>query len=289
MKLKDLPHDILLVILSKVEKDRDALVLACACRQFNMLFQRERSKRLVAHTNRLFKEVNFHSERNWWNRNFEILRIYDDRPKLTWECVKTFPYKDWQWTLLCSMEWINSDVVSDNIDKPWDFDKLSQKETIGCDVINKFIHKPWNWKNMSYRQNISEEFVNEHTDKDWNFRELSLRVPWSVVKQNVNKPWSGLALQDRRDFQWKYVLENPHVSWNWRELSLRDDLPITFLVNNCDLKWDWRSLSSTRKLTDIIDHPNLPWITSIVKFRTTYYNNDMRLMNFKNWTLPCKR
>ena len=110
------------------------------------------------------------------------------------------PYKNWNFSRICSLQYFNIYIIDKYPDLDWDWDVLSIPRfgaifPITFEFYKRHINKPW-WINklaqtLSQNQNIDWQFVRENIDFNWNFYELSCNpnLDFDLVIDFPEKNW----------------------------------------------------------------------------------------------------
>ena len=100
------------------------------------------------------------------------------------------------------IEFITSQRIKENKDKPWDWRCLSRNVNITWDIVQQNPDKPWHWSILSRNPNITWDIIKQHLDKPWNWEHLSQNpnITWNMVQQNPDKAWNWSALCCNRNF-----------------------------------------------------------------------------------------
>lgn len=196
---------------------------------------------------------------------------------------------------------------------------ISKSKHITWDIVYKNIDLPWNWDALSSNQNITLDIVRNNIDRKWNFSILSSldivkRCPEFskfIIEKLIENGFNIESYFDAYNIPWDYVIKNKKLNWDWTRLSKRNDIPISFLLqeielfewfhisnnpiitldfikNNLHLSWYWYAVSMNYNITwdDIINNPNLPWDwNGVSKNPNITWDIVKNNLHNKNWNL----
>ena len=207
-----------------------------------------------------------------------------DNPNFELKIVAKYPDMKYDWYRISRHPGISLQDISIHPEYPWDWYNVSNNPNLNINFISHNLDKKWDWCCLSACPAITMEDVIKHPEYPRNFE--------FGIPKNPNFNIDMLHLYPRlcefRSYYWttvsinpgihmKDIMNHPEYSWNWESVCQNPNLNLeivthqkfkhNFILN--EVRWDgikcpeiwWKMISRNPGIliTDIIQHPELPW------------------------------
>ena len=148
------------------------------------------------------------------------------------------------WIVISEKEYINWNIVSENMELPWNFTSLSRNPNISLQIILENPQFDWSFKNYSYNPKcvIQEVLDNPNLNWDWEHISENLVTP-SIYQNNRDIPFCKLCIQMNPSFSFDEIWRDLSIKPNMNNISWNPNIKFLDIIKNKGLNWDWHWLS----------------------------------------------
>jgi hypothetical protein len=145
---------------------------------------------------------------NCWN--------FCKQPKFTFDFVKKYPEKNWDYKYLSNHPNLNFDVVALFPEKQWDWESLNKHRHLNFDVVAMFPEKQWDWESLSDHRNLNFDVVAMFPEKQWGWKTLSERCSLDVFCKHHKLKWDlHFIAKYNMHFTLEFIEKHPEKNWDW--------------------------------------------------------------------------